>query len=77
MQPLPSVSFAPVKWREWRHYCFAADSPVNKDAEKIVNDGVFAVHFNNHITGKAFEAKAYKDESLCDLVLNKYCIVCD
>jgi hypothetical protein len=37
---------------------------------------VYAVHLNNHLTGNALESQAYVKGSICDYVLNNFCIIC-
>jgi Alpha 1,4-glycosyltransferase conserved region/Glycosyltransferase sugar-binding region containing DXD motif len=78
LQPLPSESFQPVPWREWVQYCFHEElSPTGSAAQEIVMaPGVYAVHLNNLITGDAIEVRAYMKGSICDYVLNYFCIIC-
>jgi Alpha 1,4-glycosyltransferase conserved region/Glycosyltransferase sugar-binding region containing DXD motif len=78
LQPLPSESFQPIPWREWVKYCFQEEqSPTGSAAQEIVmSPGVYAVHLNNHLTGDALELRAYLKGSICDYVLNYFCIIC-
>jgi Glycosyltransferase sugar-binding region containing DXD motif/Alpha 1,4-glycosyltransferase conserved region len=78
MQPLPSESFQPVPWREWSTYCFQHNkSPIGAVAQQIITaPGVYAIHFNNHITGVGIETQAYVNGSVCDFALSNFCILC-
>ena len=78
LQPLPSESFQPVPWREWSAYCFDEEqSPIGSAAQRIVRaSGVYAVHLNNHLTGDALESQAFVEGSICDFVLNSFCVIC-
>ena len=78
MQPLPCESFQPVPWRTWLTYCFdTKKSPVGRNATMIVSrPNVYAVHMNNHIFGTEIEKHIYVKNSICDIVLTKFCILC-
>jgi hypothetical protein len=78
MQPLPSKSFQPISWRKWGKYCYdIATAPIHDDAYAILRQtNVYAVHMNNHVTGRAIEHNAYIQYSVCDILLSKFCILC-
>lgn len=79
MQPLPSTAIQPVLYWHWTDYCFTpGQSPVGANASSIVSaPGLYAVHLNNHIHGEELEEQSYVPGSLCDIVLHKFCIICN
>lgn len=79
MQPLPSESFQPVPWRKWLTFCFdTTKSPVGLNATMIIRQpNVYAVHMNNHIFGKEIERHIYVRNSICDIAMTKFCILCE
>jgi hypothetical protein len=79
MNPLPKSAFGPVPWKKFSEYCFRGNSDkMSERAEQILNDdGVFAVHLNNQVTGHLLQKEKYQKGSICDIALQKFCLVCD
>ena len=79
MQPLPGTAFQPVPWWEWKDYCYENDkSPVGIEARNIIGKpNVYAVHMNNHIFGSELEKNAFVPNSVCDITLKNFCILCE
>jgi Glycosyltransferase sugar-binding region containing DXD motif/Alpha 1,4-glycosyltransferase conserved region len=79
MQPLPSIAFQPIPWRNWYQFCFdSRNSPVGINATNIIQEpNVYAVHMNNHAIGDAIERNLYVKNSVCDIVLTQFCILCE
>ena len=79
MQPLPGIAFQPVPWWELKDHCYDPDkSPVGIEASSIISKpNVYAVHLNNHIFGDALEQNSFVPDSMCDITLKNFCILCE
>jgi Glycosyltransferase sugar-binding region containing DXD motif/Alpha 1,4-glycosyltransferase conserved region len=81
MQPLPLKYFQPVMWWDWDKYCFStseSDLIYSTNGEAIITaPDVFTVHLNNQINGDRIESHSYVNNSVCDLVMSRFCILCD
>ena len=72
----PAEVFAPVGWRDWEDACAVpGESPVGRDADRLARDSI-AVHMNNQMTGPLLRDTGFVSGSLCDKLLNDYCVVC-
>jgi hypothetical protein len=77
LNPLPSHSFQPISWKAWPRVCWDdKKSPVGAKAAKILKRS-YAVHLNNQITSKAFTEESYLPNTVCDMVLSQYCVLCE
>jgi Alpha 1,4-glycosyltransferase conserved region/Glycosyltransferase sugar-binding region containing DXD motif len=75
IHPLPNEAFAPVSYKQWDQVCFMDSSPPYEQTSHILANSL-VVHFNNKVTGKSIAENHYKRGSLCDHVLNSYCVTC-
>ena len=48
---------------------------MGRDADRLARDSI-AVHMNNQMTGPLLRDTGFVSGSLCDKLLNDYCVVC-
>jgi len=80
LNPLDPTAFQPVPWRQWSDYCFRDDTArMSEKAKRILraDANVFAVHMNNQIIGERLERNLYRKDSICDIVLHNFCVICN